>query len=263
MTPLHTAVIEDQLDSLKNKAFIDQWRDVSDSLGFTALEIAKLLGKYEAILALGEEIPSSFKLQPEGLKNPLMLSLKGFEKALGFTYRPYLTFPSYSFLKQMVRECPYILRSSRLASDNYAWTHTYKNELGRGKTESIFIKWIDPILGYGVFAEKEIPYGSFVGEYTGIVRRLFRGHPDQNPYCLHYPTKLWSLKYCVVDAFREGNLTRFINHSSHPNLQPICLVEHGLLHQVFIANRVIKPGEQLTFDYGKDFWAKRKKMTTV
>lgn len=257
MTLLHRAVIENDMKSLKDQQFVEKWLSVPDNYGFTALEIAQFLGKNEALKLLGGSLPTSFKLQSNGLKEPLELSLEAFEKALGIHYRPYLTFPSYSFFKEVVSQCPYILRSHWLASDNYKWTHTYKNEVVSGKIGPLYIKWIDSTLGYGVFAEEGIPYGAFVGEYSGLVRRLYRRHSDQNPYCFHYPTKFWSLKYYIIDSFKEGNLTRFINHSHHPNLEPICLVDRGLLHQVFIASRPIRKGEQLTFDYGKDFWEKR------
>lgn len=260
MSPLHRAIIEDSIEELTDKVFVDQWFGSRDPLGFIPLEIAKLLGKYDAMKLLGGELPGSFFLQPNGVKEPVELSLEGFEKAMGIRYRPFLTFPSYPFLKEVVKNCPYILRSRSLASDNYAWTKMYQKELVEGVMSPITIKWIDATIGYGAFALQDLSEGIFIGEYTGSVRRLFRRHPDQNPYCFHYPTKLWSLKYFAVDSMHEGNLTRFINHSNTPNLYPLCLVDRGLLHQVLIAARGIKRGEQLTFDYGEDYWIKRKSL---
>lgn len=260
MTPLHRAVIEDNYLDLADKVLVDTWRAIPDQLGFTALEIAQFLGKNEAVKLLGGKFPDRLKLQPNGMRMPIEFSLEGFEKALRFQYRPFLTFSSYSFFKQIVHHCPYILRSRTLACDNYQWTQTYQQELKNGKMCAIDIKWIDTVWGYGAFAAEDLPKGTFVGEYTGHVRQLFRNHPDHNPYCFHYPTKFWSLKYLVVDSLNAGNLTRFINHSNHPNLQPICLVDRNLLHQVFISRCLIRQGEQLTFNYGEDYWAKRLKL---
>lgn len=257
MTPLHRAVIEDNLEALQNKEFIDAWKDIPDQLGFTALEIARFLGKYEAVELLGGHLPDSFLLHPNGLENPVKLSLQGFEKSLGFRYRPFLTFPSYDFFKQVISQCPYILRSQRIASDNYAWEKHYHQEIVHGEIAPIVIKWIDPVLGYGAFAMEDIEKGQFIGEYAGIVRQLHRRYPDQNPYCFHYPTKWWSLKYFTIDSMKEGNLMRFINHSSRPNLQPVCAVDRKLLHLILVARRAIKQGEQLTFDYGRDYWMRR------
>jgi hypothetical protein len=256
MTPLHEAIINDDFTVLNDQAFIDRWREVADGMGFLPIEIAKFLGKYKALELIGGKLPVKFNLQPNGMDKPVELSLSGFEKGLGFRYRPYLTFSSYSSLQEVVGQCPYILRNRIIARENYEWNKSFRKELSEGLTAPLFIKWIDPILGYGAFTSEEIPSGTFVGEYTGIVRRLYRRHPDQNPYCFHYPTKLWSLKYYTVDSMKEGNITRFINHSSRPNLLPICVVDRKLLHLVFVAGRTIKTGEQLTFDYGNDYWRK-------
>lgn len=260
MTPLHQAVLDDDFARLDDEAFVAKWRGVPDKLGFTALEIARFLGRYQAVKSLGGSLPESFRLQPNGMKVPVELSVDGFEKALGFQYRPFLTFASYEWLKQVVGQCPYILRCSSLVTENYELAKKFAAEIGEGKTAPIYIKWIDTTLGYGAFAEEDIPEGSFVGEYTGVVRRLYRKHPDQNPYCFHYPTKLWSMRTCTVDSMHEGNLTRFFNHSKKPNLLPFCAVDRGLLHLVFVAARNIKKGEQLTFDYGEDYWMRRKQV---
>lgn len=255
MTPLHHAVIEGDMGKLKDSDFIAQWRDIPDSLGFTPLEIAKLLGKYAAMVLLGGELPTAFRLHPNGIKKPIQFPLAGFEKSLGFHYRPFLTFPSYKQLEEVVNQCPYLLRSPILATDQHKGASLYDAEIWQGKTAPICIKWIDIKWGYGAFAECDIPEGTCIGEYTGVVRRLYRKHPDHNPYCFHYPTKFWSFKYWTVDALHEGNITRFINHSNSPNLTPGCVVDRKLLHIVFLANRLIKQGEQLTFNYGMlKFW---------
>ena len=260
MTPLHRAVIEDNFSELENRAFIDKWQNVPDRLGFTALEIAKYLGKYQAVELLGGRLPNSFKLQPNGAGKPVELSRSGFEKALGFQYRPYSIFSSYSFFKDVINQCPYILRSHSLASENYEWEKLYHDEISEGKTVSIVVKWIDPVLGYGAFVAENIQEGQFVIEYAGAIRQLSRKHPDQNPYCFHYPTKFWSLKYLTIDSMKEGNLSRFINHSTHANLQPLCVVDRKLLHLIFVAKHAIKQGEQLTFDYGDDYWMRRSQV---
>lgn len=262
MSPLHQTVIEGNVDRLKDPGFIEQWQNARDNFGFTALEIAWYLGKYEMVKLLGGKLPNGFKLKPYGSKNILQLSLEGFEKALNLHYRPFLRFPTYSSFVRILRQCPYILRSHSLASDNYQWTELYHQELMEGKMASMDIKWIHQDIGYGAFAAEEISKGQFVGEYTGVVRQLYRSYPDQNPYCFHYPTKWWSLNYFVVDSWHEGNLTHFFNHSNQPNLQPLCLIDRRLLRQVFVANKTIRQGEQLTFNYGEDYWLKRTPLRT-
>lgn len=126
-----------------------------------------------------------------------------------------------------------------------------------------FIKWINPILEYGLFTAADLPERSFIGEYTGVIRQIDKKHPDLNSYCFHYPTRFWSAKYFVIDSLHEGNASRFINHSNQPNLQPLWLVNRGVLHLIFIANQFIAKGAELTFNYGSDYWMRRKKYSIL
>lgn len=259
MNPLLRAIIDNDNEPLRNQMFIDQWKNVPDKFGFTPLEIAGYLGKNDALKLLGK-LPNAFYLHSQGAKNPIELPLNEFEKVLDFQYRQFLTFPSYYFFRKILKQSPYIPKGSSIATDNHKWMQLYRQELLEGKTAPIYIKWIDQNIGYGAFAAKNITSGEFIGEYTGLVRQIYRDQAERNTYCLHYPTKMWSLKYFAVDAMNEGNLVRFINHSNHPNLQSLCLIDRGLVHQVLVANRAIMQGEQLTYNYGEEYWANRQQV---
>jgi SET domain-containing protein len=118
----------------------------------------------------------------------------------------------------------------------------------------VSVRWISDQVGYGLFAEEEITLGSYVGEYTGIVRRNDRRYFEPlNNYCYEYPVDDEIGRSFVIDA-TQGNLTRFINHSSHPNLKPIHVFYGGYYHLIFIALQQIKKGEQLSYDYGENYW---------
>src|SRR3546814_4160665 len=59
----------------------------------------------------------------------------------------------------------------------------------------------------------------------------------------------------VIDANAEGNIARWINHSCKPNCEAV-IEENpkgkGHKDKVFIeAIRAIKPGEELTYNYGR------------
>ena len=257
MTPLHQAVIDNDC-AFVAKHLDSLWRHASDSMGFTPLELAQLLGREECLKLFRQSLPSSIKVQAPGESSESSLLLKDFENFFHLKYRSSLCFSSYRLLKQVIRECPYIMRNRWIASENYTWTQVYQQELASGILAPMAIKWIDKSIGYGAFADVDLNQGTFIGEYTGIVKRLYRKHPDHNEYCFHYPTRFWSLKYFAIDAMREGNLLRFVNHSSNPNLQPLCLIDRGLLHLVFVSNQPIAKGTELRFDYGQDFWSKRK-----
>ena len=104
-----------------------------------------------------------------------------------------------------------------------------------------------PIHGLGVFALRPIAKGTRIIEYKGKLitdkqadRRFGKLHENS----AH--TMLFSVDGgMVIDATRNGNSARWINHSCAPN----CEIEEE--HQrVFIeANRDIRPGEELTYDY--------------
>jgi hypothetical protein len=135
-------------------------------------------------------------------------------------------------------------------------------ELGRKHIDKIkaayippvFVRWISDRVGYGLFAKEEISEESYVGEYTGIVRKNDRRYFEPlNNYCYEYPVDDEIGRSFVIDA-TQGNLTRFINHSSKPNLQPIHVFYDGYYHLIFVALRPIQKGEELSYDYGESYW---------
>jgi len=261
ITPLHKAVIEGHAEwtaSLKDSG----WNFCRDANGFTPLELAQLLGRRECQEILSKSNSITIKVQFKDEISPLVISLEEFEKIFKLIYRPFLTFPSYKALNEVICNCPYLLRFEWLANTDNKWEALYQEQLSIGATADTFIKWINPFIGYGLFADSDLPEKSFVGEYTGAVRRIHRDRPDLNAYCFHYPTRFWSLKYFVIDSLHEGNICRFINHSNQSNLQPLWLVNRGLLHLIFITKYRIPKGTQLTFDYGSDYWLHRTRRCT-
>ena len=53
----------------------------------------------------------------------------------------------------------------------------------------------------------------------------------------------------TIDGSPRWNLARYINHSCRPNAKPVGR-KGGI---VFVALRRIEPGEEITFDYGKEY----------
>jgi len=258
-TPLHLAVLDD--DQLKAKELSQDpaLLQAQNRLGFTALEIAQLLGKRKYVQILHPQLPQTFKVLPKEQISPLELSEKEFEEFFNIRYLSHLRFATYQELKDVIHNCPWILKSSSLGQENRELGKKYREEILAGYTVEPTIQWVDDVFGYGAFAGQDLAPGTFVGEYTGLVRRLYRLHPDHNGYCFHYPTRFFSWKYYMVDALKEGNLLRFVNHSDEPTLEPLCLVDRGLLHLAFRTKGLIKRGAQLTFDYGTDYWKRREK----
>ena len=114
--------------------------------------------------------------------------------------------------------------------------------------------------GWGLKTMANIPRGSFIIEYTGQIidqdESLFRGKMydeigQSYLFDLDYNEK--SDAVYTIDAFSCGNISRLINHSCDPNCEiwPVSTCgQNPLIYKLcFFSTRLIKEGEELTFDY--------------
>jgi hypothetical protein len=99
--------------------------------------------------------------------------------------------------------------------------------------------------GLGLFATAPIRKGKFIIEYTGK-RVLWKevDDEDQNRYFFDLNTR-WA-----IDGAGRRNTARYINHSCKPNAEPY--ETRGRIK--IYARRGIKPGEEITYDYGKEYF---------
>lgn len=106
-----------------------------------------------------------------------------------------------------------------------------------------------PIHRYGVIAEVDIPARKYVIEYTGILysRRNFKKIKD---WIYVWTVGCLEPSYWVLDGKFNGSGAEFVNHSCDPNLQPIFYGKRLYYKSL----RPIKKGEELTIDYGDDYW---------
>jgi SET domain-containing protein len=98
--------------------------------------------------------------------------------------------------------------------------------------------------GLGLFAEEAIPKGACIIEYLG--RTLAPGEDKTSKS--KYLFEISSTK--TIDGKPKINKAGYINHSCKPNCE-------ADTHQgrVFISSiRAIKPGEELSYDYGKEYF---------
>lgn len=107
--------------------------------------------------------------------------------------------------------------------------------------------------GMGLFAGDTIPQGAIIGQYTGIVRK---GRKDisQTAFSWHFPVRLNLFTPLELTAAIAGNELRYVNHSISPNLEPDHLLWEGKWIIIFRSARDIPAGEELTIDYGPDYW---------
>ena len=100
--------------------------------------------------------------------------------------------------------------------------------------------------GLGLFATEPIKKRAFIVEYKG--RKLTTEQADilearGNRY-LYEINSRWT-----IDGATRKNLGRYANHSCRPNAE-----SHSIGHQVILrAIKTIKPGVEITYDYGKDY----------
>ncbi|SBV36582.1 Nuclear protein SET [uncultured Stenotrophomonas sp.] len=111
------------------------------------------------------------------------------------------------------------------------------------------------IHGNGVFALAPLRKGERVIEYRGLRRTHAEVDADDAGDVESGHTFLFTLNDdYVIDANHKGNDARWINHSCEPNCEAVIAEAEGAdrtADKVFIeAIRDIKPGEELTYNYG-------------
>ncbi|MCG6166649.1 SET domain-containing protein-lysine N-methyltransferase [Leptospira sp. FAT2] len=107
-----------------------------------------------------------------------------------------------------------------------------------------------PGIGMGLFPKENVNKGDTIGYYTG--RILSDKIANSSKYC-ESKYLLWICKdYWIYGEGKESNYTRFMNHSSKPNVKLVVSVRWKTAR--FEAIRKIKAGEELFFDYGDEYW---------
>lgn len=100
--------------------------------------------------------------------------------------------------------------------------------------------------GLGLFATGPIRTGEIVGEYWGEVITEEEANRRGGKYLFELENRM------AIDGKTRQNIPRYINHSCRPNCVP---EEDVKARRVFIrARRNIKDGEELGYDYGKEYW---------
>ena len=100
------------------------------------------------------------------------------------------------------------------------------------------------ISGKGIFALEEIPKGKRIIEYIG------RNIPVEEQESSTGRYLFWTGRKKMIDGNVKENIARFINHSCRPNCEA-----DGPSGRVFIRSlRKIKAGEELTYDYGDEYF---------
>jgi SET domain-containing protein len=98
--------------------------------------------------------------------------------------------------------------------------------------------------GLGLFALEPIPKGKRLIEYTGRLVPNAAVENSARKYFFEVNTK-WT-----IDGSPRSNIARYINHSCRPNAETI---QSG--RRIWIwSKKSIKAGEEITYDYGQDYF---------
>lgn len=181
------------------------------------------------------------------------------EKKLAFTYLLHNIYESEKEKEEIYDRGMKKKEDNKVRSKALALGEEHRSKIEAGFIPLVSIRWVDPKVGHGLFAEEEISVGSYVGEYTGLVRKNDRRYTEPlNDYLYEYPVEDYIGRSYVIDA-KQGNMTRFINHSSNPNLKPVHVFIDGFYHLIFLSLCPIAKGTQLSYHYGPIYWYLREK----
>src|SRR6195256_6310494 len=102
--------------------------------------------------------------------------------------------------------------------------------------------------GLGLFATEPIKKRAFIVEYTG--RRLTTAQAEKlearNARYLYEINSRWT-----IDGKSRRNLGRYANHSCRPNAESDTIRGKKIIIR---AIKNIKPGEEITYSYGSDYF---------
>jgi uncharacterized protein len=98
--------------------------------------------------------------------------------------------------------------------------------------------------GLGVFAEEPIKHGVRIVEYTGRTLEPGEEYTSRSKYLFEISRKK------TIDGAVKSNAGKYFNHSCAPN----CRAENTGRRIYIVSRRRIEPGEELTYNYGKQYF---------
>lgn len=211
------------------KSFLPSPRPSSDSLSFLVEENGKLF----------------------------RMGVAELERKFHISYLPTLDFAKWSYFQRLCRKTARFHKKGMLDAEQLWLGAYFQKEILLAPLPPIRLRLLDPEIGWGVFAERDLKPMEYIGEYAGLVRRRKRAD-TKNAYCFEYTIAKGERSPFTIDALEQGGIVRFINHSSKPNLISVLATVRDLSHVIFYVSKPIKKGEQLCYDYGSDYWKKRQ-----
>jgi len=98
--------------------------------------------------------------------------------------------------------------------------------------------------GLGLFAGEDIPKGACIIEYKGRVIKGEEEYTSTSKYLFEVNSRM------TIDGRDRSNTARYVNHSCRPNSE----IEVRNRRVFIMALRKINVGEEINYDYGKEYW---------
>lgn len=126
----------------------------------------------------------------------------------------------------------------------------------------------DPITGYGLHARKKILGSQWIGQYTGMLVPRDDNIPKElTVYQFGIDIGAWlgeklqaTQPTCWVDATKAGSCFRFMAHSCESNAEVTAEIDHEGNRILAVGTLCdIAEGEQITIDYGTDWFTDNDK----
>ena len=102
--------------------------------------------------------------------------------------------------------------------------------------------------GLGLFAAKPIAAKAYIVTYQGRRIPTAEAHRREREGKAKYMFEI--NRHWTIDGSSRRNLGRYINHACRPNCEAV--LRKGQM--VFVATRDIASGEEITLDYGKEYF---------
>ncbi|KAL3091354.1 hypothetical protein niasHS_007147 [Heterodera schachtii] len=157
--------------------------------------------------------------------------------------------------ERMLFQTPY------LRSNDMAQLVVQYREMKRECKSNVYLAR-SKIQGMGLYAKRDLDMNQMIIEYIGELIRNEVCEIRQSRYIEQNRGEYMFRIDCdwVVDATMAGGLARYINHSCDPNCGTKILPVNDEKKVVIFANRPIKAGEELTYDYQFDIEETGKKI---
>lgn len=199
------------------------------------------------------------KFAVRGENHVKLLSEEEFRTATEKTYLSGLEFEDQKILERVRKQCADGLETGFVGEESKWLGALYAEQLASHYIADVSIRWVDETIGYGLFAEKEIFVGDFIGEYTGVVRKRNLIFKNFNEYCFAYPGSIFNLRKHMIDAQTKGNELRYANHGESPNAESMGVVFDNIFHIILRAITDIPASAEITYNYWGSFWFNRRR----